>query len=99
MEALYEVLPIIIYMLIAVLLVVLIILGIKLIDTANKTNAVLDDIEQKSKTLDGLFGTVDRITDAFTIVSDKVIDGIAGLIGKAFSFKKKKKEEEEEDYE
>ena len=98
MEALYEVLPIIIYMLIAVLLVVLIILGIKLIDTANKTNAVLDDIEQKSKTLDGLFGTVDRITDAFTIVSDKVIDGIAGLIGKAFSFKKKKKEEEE-DYE
>ncbi len=99
MEALYEVLPIVIYMLIAILLVVLIILGIKLIDTANKTNAVLDDIEQKSKTLDGLFGTVDRITDAFTIVSDKVIDGIAGLIGKAFSFKKKKKEEEEEDYE
>ena len=98
MEALYEVLPIVIYMLIAILLVVLIILGIKLIDTANKTNAVLDDIEQKSKTLDGLFGTVDRITDAFTIVSDKVIDGIAGLIGKAFSFKKKKKEEEE-DYE
>lgn len=98
MEALYEVLPIVIYMLIAVLLVVLIILGIKLIDTANKTNAVLDDIEQKSKTLDGLFGTVDRITDAFTIVSDKVIDGIAGLIGKAFSFKKKKKEEED-DYE
>ena len=99
MDALYEVLPIIIYVLIAVLLVVLIILGIKLIDTANKTNAVLDDIEQKSKTLDGLFGTADRITDAFTIVSDKVIDGIAGLIGKAFSFKKKKKEEEEEDYE
>lgn len=98
MEALYEVLPIVIYMLIAILLVVLIILGIKLIDTANKTNAVLDDIEQKSKTLDGLFGTVDRITDAFTVVSDKVIDGIAGLIGKAFSFKKKKKEEEE-DYE
>lgn len=98
MEALYEVLPIVIYMLIAILLVVLIILGIKLIDTANKTNAVLDDIEQKSKTLDGLFGTVDRITDAFTIVSDKVIDGIAGLIGKAFSFKKKKKEEED-DYE
>ena len=59
MEALYEILPLIIYILLAILLVVLIILGVKLIDTINKTNEVLDDLEKKAKTLNGVFSTID----------------------------------------
>jgi uncharacterized protein YoxC len=96
MGILYEVLPLIIYALLSILLVVLIILGIKLIDTVNKTNAVLDDIEKKSKSLDGIFATIDNVTDAVSLVSDRLVDGIAGIVGKLFSFKKKRKEEEEE---
>ena len=96
MGVLYEVLPLIIYALLSILLVVLIILGIKLIDTVNKTNAVLDDIEKKSKSLDGIFATIDNVTDAVSLISDRLVDGIAGVVGKLFSFKKKKKEEEEE---
>ena len=99
MEALYEFLPILIYVLLSVLLVVLIVLGVKLIDTVNKTNAVLDDIEKKSKSLDGIFSTIDNVTDAVSMVSDRLVDGIAGLVGKLFSLRKKKKKEEEDEYE
>ena len=99
MEALYEVLPILIYVLLAVLLVVLIVLGVKLIDTVNKTNAVLDDIEKKSKSLDGIFSTIDNVTDAVSMVSDRLVDGIAGLIGILFSLRKKRKKEEDDEYE
>ena len=96
MEILYQILPIVIYALLSVLLIVLIVLGIKLIDTVNKTNAVLDDIEKKSKSLDGIFSTIDNVTDAVSVVSDKLVDGIATIFGKVLSFRKKKKVEEDE---
>lgn len=99
MEALYQFLPILIYVLLAILLVVLIVLGIKLIDTVNRTNAVLDDIEKKSKSLNGIFTTIDNITDAVSMFSDKIVDGIASIVGKAFSFKKKKNKMEDDEYE
>ena len=99
MEALYEILPIIIYVLVAILLLVLIILGIKLIETVNKTNAVLDDLERKSKSLNGIFDTIDSVTDTVSLISDKLADGISSVIGKVLNFKKKKKKDEEEDYE
>jgi len=99
MEMLYELLPIVIYVLLSILLGVLIVLGIKLIDTVNKTNAVLDDLEKKSKSLNGIFTTIDNVTDTVSMVSDKIIDGLASLVGKALSFKKtKKKKKKEEDY-
>ena len=97
MDVLYQVLPLIIYALLSILLVVLIVLGIKLIDTVNKTNAVLDDIEKKSKSLDGIFSTIDSVTDAVSLISDKLVDGAAALVGKLFSLRKKKNKEEEED--
>lgn len=96
MDVLYQVLPVVIYALLSILLVVLIVLGIKLIDTVNKTNAVLDDIEKKSKSLDGIFATIDNVTDAVSLVSDRLVDGIASLVGKVFSFRKKKNKEENE---
>ena len=99
METLYEFLPVLIYVLLAALLVVLIILGIKLIDTVNKTNAVLDDIEKKSKSLDGIFETIDGVTDAVSLVSDKLVEGIATVVGKLFSLKKKKRKKKVDDEE
>ena len=50
------------------------------------------------KTVDKAFGAVDRLVDSFSMVTDKVVDGIASGITKVFSHKKKKnKVEEEED--
>ena len=92
-----EVLPIILYVLGAVLLVALIVLTIKLIYSVERINVLLDGVERKMKTVDKIFGAVDNVADSFAALSDRVVDGIAGLINKLFSGRKKKKREIEEE--
>ena len=97
MNFLMMVLPIILYVLGIVLVAILIILGVKLIYTVDKTNDILDDVEKKSKSLNGVFEMVDNVTDSLSIISDTVIDGIVGLVSRIF--KKRKREKEIDDYE
>ena len=80
------------YVLGAVLLGALIILVIKLIDSVNRVNSILDSVETKMKTVDRAFGAVDRIVDSLSLAADKVVDGVASGISKVFSNKKKKKD-------
>ena len=89
-----SVLPVILYILGSILLVILIILGIKLINTMNKIEVVVDDINKKVKTLDGVFSVVDMTTDRLALLSDKMVDGIAFIIKKIF--RKRKRDEEDE---
>lgn len=95
MEFLNAFLPIILYIFGIVLLIVLIILGIRLIQTIDRANRLLDDVEQKVSSLNGFFHIVDTITDNLAFLSDKVVDTVSGFITKIFKRKKK----EEEDYE
>ena len=44
----------------AVLAIFLIVVAVKLIYTVDKTNALLDDIEKKLKSVDGVFNAIDR---------------------------------------
>ena len=101
MELLGEVLPLILYFLGAVLLFVLILLVIKLISTVEKTNALLDDIQEKSQSLDGLFDAIESVGDTISSVNMQIVTGLAGLVRKIFSVgrKKKNKEMENEEYE
>ncbi len=92
-----EVLRIVLYVLGAVLLVALIVLTIKLIYSVERINVLLDGVERKMKTVDKIFGAVDNVADAFAALSDKVVDGIAGIINKVFGRKKKRREIEEDD--
>lgn len=85
-----EILSIILYALGSILLVVLIILGIKLIITMNKIENVVDDINKKVKSLDGLFSIIDMTTDKLAMISDKVVETITSMIKKIF----RRKEEE-----
>ena len=88
------------YILGAILLGALIVLVIKLVYSVNRINSILDSVERKMKTVDKAFGAVDRLVDSFSMVTDKVVDGIANGISKVFNHKKKKeriKEEVEED--
>lgn len=96
MEALEVVLPILLSILGCALLVVLIILGIKLIQMVNKANDVIDDLEKKSQSLNGLFNVIDNVTDTISLVGDRMVDGIVGIISRLFKKKKKNKIEEEE---
>lgn len=82
-------LPIIIYILLIILLVIGIILGIKSIITINKVEKVVDDVNEKVESLNGLFQIVDFTTDKLVSITDKVIDGVSSLASRLF-FKKKK---------
>lgn len=87
-------LPIIIYILLIILLVIGIILGIKSIITINKVEKVVDDVNEKVESLNGLFQIVDFTTDKLVSITDKVIDGVSSLASKLFFRKKKNKEDE-----
>ena len=82
-------LPIIIYVLLIILLIIGIILGIKSIITINKVEKVVDDVNEKVESLNGLFQIVDFTTDKLVSITDKVIDGVSSLASKLF-FRKKK---------
>jgi len=101
MEFLYDVFPLILYFLGGLLLVVLIILVTKLIETVEKTNILLDDIEAKSQSLNGLFSAIDSVGDTISSVNMKMVRMVTGLVEKLFRKRKKKNkkiEEENEDY-
>lgn len=89
-----ENLVIVLYALGSILLVVLIILGIKLIITMDKIGKVVDNINTKVDSLNGLFSIIDFTTNKLTMISDKVVDGVTGIVKKVFN---KNKEEEFDD--
>ena len=86
---------ILIYILGSILLVVLIVLGIKLINTVTKVDKLLDETHSKIKSLDRMFSVVDVITYSMAIISDKIVDAICYWLKKIFIKEKGK----EEDYE
>ena len=91
-----DTLLIIIYSLIAILLIVLIIFVIRLFSTLSRLNKTLDDVNSKVEKLNGLFNIIDNTTDYISVISDKFIDKIVGLIDTLFSKKKKEGEIEHE---
>ena len=71
----------------SVLLVVLIILGIKLINIVNRLNGIVDEVNIKLAKADRMFRIVDVVTDNMALVSDKIVDGLSGVIRKIFKKK------------
>lgn len=89
-------LPIIIYFLLIIMLVVGIVLGIKAINTMNKVEQVVDDVNKKVESLNGFFHIIDFTTDKIVSITDTIVDKITLLITKIFT-KKEKKEKGKED--
>lgn len=84
---LMDMLTVLLYVLGSILLVVLIILGIKMINTMNKIEVVVDDINKKVKSLDGFFSIIDFTTDKLAMLSDKLVDSVSSIIKKIFKRK------------
>lgn len=100
LEFLEMYLPIVVYVLLIILLIVGIILGVRLLGAMDKVDEVLDNMQRKVNSLNGLFSVIDFTTDKISAFSDKVVDVVSGFIGKITHKKKRKLEEsEEEDYE
>jgi len=97
MEVFETILLLSIYVLLIVLLIIGIILGIRLIQTLNKVDKVVDDVEEKVRALDGLFDAVDVVSDKFSLITNRLVDGIGGIISKIFKKSHYDDEFEEED--
>lgn len=67
----------------------------KLKDTITKVNTLLDDLNEKSQTLDGLFDTIEEVSDATRTFSTKFIGTVNRLFGKVPKRKRIVKEEDE----
>lgn len=95
METLIDVLPIILYGLLAILVFVLIILIIRLMKTLSKVDRIIEDVANKSKKLDGIFNFIDTTTDTLTLMSDKFASMLVNGITSIFRRKKKGNDENE----
>lgn len=71
-----------------VLVVFLIIGSIKLLYTADKLNAILDDTYKKLKSVDGVFTAIDTVTDTITTVSETIVGKVLLMVEKIFKRKK-----------
>lgn len=91
-------LPAVVNVLLIILIIVGIVLGVRLINTINRINEVIDNVENKVNSLNGLFNVINFTTDKITMISDKVVEGVTGLI-KRFSKKRYSSEMEDDDYE
>ena len=83
-----EVLPVVLYILGAILLVALIVLTVKLIITMNKIEKIVDNITVKVKSLDGVFEVASLVTGKVTFITDKIVDFISMFIEKLFNKRK-----------
>lgn len=93
MAFLNEFLPIIIYILLIVLIILLIIIAIKVTKTMNKVDALVDDVDNKMKSLDPVFDLVEGVSSKATLISDKFLGFILRITNKLFSKKETKEEE------
>lgn len=95
MEFVNVFLPVLMYSLLSVLIVVLIVLGIRLLDTVNRVNKLLDDVEKKMDSMNGLFNVMDFVTTKATIVTDTIASTIMGAVSNLVKKRKQKKEDVE----
>ena len=83
------------YILGSILLVCLIIFVLKSISILDKANEVLEDVNNKVKSLDGLFAAIDTASSAITAIGDGIMDKVFSLINKIGTRKKRKRKEED----
>ncbi len=87
-------LPVLLYTFGIILLIVLIILGIRLIQILDRCDKVIDNVEEKVNSLNGVFSVINKTSYGLSMISDKVISGVVGMVSRIFN----KKKDKEEDY-
>ena len=92
-------LPICIYILLIILLIIGIILGIRLIGAMDKVDAVIENVQGKVNSLNGLFSVIDFTTDKISLFTDRIVDTFTNLISRIGKKKESKEILEDDDYE
>lgn len=96
MEFLASFLPIIIYILLIIFIIIGIVIGLKFINILDKTEKIVNDVDEKLNSLNPIFDIANAASSKITRMYDYIIDFVGGIVNKLFM---KKKEEMEDDYE
>ena len=94
MECTEQTFLVIMYLLGCILLVALIVFVIKMIKTLSKVDKTIEDINQKSAKLDGVFNLVDKSADVLNTVSDTAVNYVSNLVLKFVNRKKTKERDD-----
>ncbi len=78
-----------------ILIIVLIVLGIKAIDTLGKLDNLIDDVQNKVRTFDDLFKVINGTNMFISKFSDKIVDNVHGLTSKIFNKRKREDDSDE----
>lgn len=95
-ETLSSILPIIIYLLLIALLVVVIVLGIKIIISIDKINAIITDVHEKVQALNSVFKLATNVSDKLSSLSSRIFETAFSAINKVLGINNGK---DEDDYE
>ena len=87
MDYLTHILPIIIYMLLIIFLVICIVIGLKIIKTMNKVDGIVDNVEGKVNSLNGLFNIIDKTSLKLNGIFEKSSDLVTKIVDKVLSIK------------
>ena len=93
MEVLNAILPVLLYIFGIILLIVLIILGIRMIQVLDKVDRIVDNVEEKVNSFNGFFDILDKTGYSISMIGDKVIGFVSGIISKIFNKNKKNEED------
>jgi len=63
----------------------------------DKLDRVVDDVNDKVQSLNGLFSLIDFTTEKVVTITDKITDTLGGLFGKLFNKRKRKRHYGEEE--
>ena len=80
-----------------ILIIALIILIVRLNFTISKIDVILEDVEKKINSVNGVFQVIDKVTSSVSLVNDRMVESIVGLIAKIFKTRKRKETIEEEE--
>ena len=76
-----------------ILLIVLTIVGIKLISILDKVDKVVENVDEKVNSFNGLFSVLGRTADGLASISDSIVFGVSSAVSKVFNKYKKKEED------
>jgi uncharacterized protein YoxC len=65
----------------------------------NKVDKIIEDVDGKVRSLNGIFQFIDTATDKLSIITDRMVENISNFFLKLFKKKTKIEEEEEEENE
>lgn len=76
-----------------ILLIVLIILGIRLIKVIDRVDKLLDNVEAKVNSMNGLFMVASKFSEGLSTITDSLVFSVTSSISKIFGRKNKNKED------